>query len=271
MRKLFFVIAILVISTSCEDVIEVDLNTMQPKLVIEASLNWFKGTRGNEQFIKLSLTAPYFDNNIQPAVNASVSIKDQNNITYVFLEDEAKGLYINRNFVPKIDQTYKLLITYDDETYEGKEILKPVVDIDYVSQNMSGGILDEQTEIKAYYTDPEDEINFYFFEFVNKRSLAPSLEVYEDKFTNGNQIFGYYSTENLIAGDEVVIRNYGISEQFYNYMFILLQQSSEVNGGPFETQPASVKGNCVNITNPDNYPLGYFRLSEVSEIIYTVQ
>ena len=63
----------------------------------------------------------------------------------------------------------------------------------------------------------------------------------------------------------------GISERFYAFMFILLQQNPEDGGGPFETQPATVRGNCQNITNPDNFPLGYFRASEVAEFIYTIQ
>ena len=57
----------------------------------------------------------------------------------------------------------------------------------------------------------------------------------------------------------------------YDFMFILLQQSNDEGGGPFETQPATVRGNCVNMTNPDNFPFGYFRLSEVDKIIYTVE
>ena len=81
---------------------------------------------------------------------------------------------------------------------------------------------------------------------------------------------GFYVEEDLDPGDEVIIRNYGVSEQFYEFMFVLLQQTSE-GGGPFETQPATVRGNCINTTSPNNYPLGYFRLSEVSEIVYTVE
>jgi hypothetical protein len=54
-------------------------------------------------------------------------------------------------------------------------------------------------------------------------------------------------------------------------MFTLLQQGSEEGGGPFETQPATVRGNCINQTNQDNFPFGYFRLSEVDEVIYTIQ
>ena len=54
-------------------------------------------------------------------------------------------------------------------------------------------------------------------------------------------------------------------------MFILLQQTSDGGGGPFETQPATVRGNCINTTNKENYPLGYFRLSEVDEFTYEIQ
>ena len=39
---------------SCNDVIDVDVPTATPRLVIEASLDWEKGTVGNEQTIKLS-------------------------------------------------------------------------------------------------------------------------------------------------------------------------------------------------------------------------
>ena len=54
-------------------------------------------------------------------------------------------------------------------------------------------------------------------------------------------------------------------------MNILLHQNSEEGGGPFETTPATVRGNCINETNPDNFPFGYFRLSEVDEITYIVE
>ena len=54
-------------------------------------------------------------------------------------------------------------------------------------------------------------------------------------------------------------------------MFILLQQSSDQSDGPFETQPATVRGNFVNQTNEANFPLGYFRISEVSILTYTVE
>ena len=263
-------IVILLITFSCEDVIDVDLNDAPPKLVIDASINWVKGTEGNEQTIKLSLTAPYFETNVPAATGAEVTISNSNNIVFSFLEVGNTGVYNNSTFIPVINETYTLTIIYQGDAYSAKETLKSVVPIDYVEQNNNGGFSGEETELKAYYNDPIDEENYYFFEFTSNIPVIPSLEVYEDQFTNGNQIFGFYTEEDLTTGDVVTIKNHGISKQFYNFMFILLQQNSQSGGGPFQTQPATVRGNGVNLTHPENFPLGYFRLSEVSEYIYEV-
>jgi len=268
-KNLFIILCVFIFS--CEDVIDLDLNTSQPKLIIEASINWVKGTSGNEQEIKLSLSAPFYNTETPPATNAIVSIFDSNNNEYVFSEDGTTGIYKNNTFIPVLNSEYNLVINYEGEIFLATETLTPVASIDYVEQKNDGGFSGEETELKAYYTDPAGEENYYFFEFSNNFTAYPTLEVYEDEFTDGNQIFGFYTEEDLTTGHEVTIKNHGISKAFYEYMFILLQQSSEEDGGPFETTPATVRGNCINETNPDNFPFGYFRLSEVDEILYTVE
>jgi hypothetical protein len=270
MKKIIFLF-LLSLCFNCEDVIDVDLNEAEPRLVIEASINWFKNTSGNEQSIKLSLSAPFFDNEVPAATGATVKITDTNNNTFNFVENGSTGIYLNTNFTPIIDQTYNLEILYNNETYIASETLKSVVLIDYIEQNNEGGFSGEEIELKAFYTDPANIENHYFFEFISDIPVIPTLEVYDDQFTDGNQIFGFYTEEDLESGDIVTIRNYGVSERFYEFMFILLQQGSDDGGGPFETQPATVRGNCINLSNPDNYPFGYFRLSEVDEVIYTVE
>lgn len=270
MKKLKYIL-LLLLTFSCEDPIDVNLDTEEPRLVIDASINWLKGTSGNVQQIKLSLTAPYFDQNIPPATNAIVLITNSSNDTFLFTEVGNTGIYINNSFQPELNETYTLTIDYNGEIYTGTETLKPVVPFDFVEQTNNGGFSGEDVEIKAYYTDPADEDNYYFFEFTSDLPLVPTLEVYEDRFTNGNQIFGYYTEEDLDIGNIVRIKNYGVSERFYNFMFVLLQQNNEEGGGPFETQPATVRGNMVNTTNSENFPLGYFRLSEVDEAEYVIQ
>ncbi|MCF8273119.1 MAG: DUF4249 domain-containing protein [Flavobacteriaceae bacterium] len=270
MKKLIYIITLITLFTSCEEVIDLNVPSENPRLVIEASINWFKETTGNNQQIKLTLTAPYFDNLVPPANGAEIKITDSNNNIYTFIEDGLTGIYKNSSFVPVLNETYYLTIIYKEETYTASETLTSVASLEYVDQNNNGGFSGNETELKAIYTDPVNEENYYFFEFISDIPVVPSLEVYKDEFTNGNQMFGFYTEEDLATGDKVTIRNYGVSKGFYNYMFLLLQQNSQEGGGPFETQPATVRGNCINQTNSKNYPLGYFRASEVDELIYTV-
>jgi len=271
MKKFVSILLVLISLSSCEDVIDLNLKTTQPRLVIDASINWLKGTSGSEQKIKLTLTSPYFDVSVPPANGAQIVVKDSNNNTFNFIEESNTGVYINNNFIPEINRTYTLEVIYKNETYTATETLKSVAPIDYVEQKNDAGFSGNETELKAYYTDPVEEENYYFFEFKSDLAEIPSLEVYKDEFTNGNQIFGFHSEEDLKPGNQVLIRNYGISKKFYEFMFLLLQQNSTDNGGPFETQPATLRGNIINQTNSENFPLGYFRVSEVDELVYTVE
>lgn len=271
--KKIITLCIIILATlaSCEDVVDIDLNTTEPKLVVDASINWLKGTSGNEQEIKLTLTAPYYDINIPPAIGASVTITDANSNIYNFIEDGNTGIYKNTTFIPVIDDEYTLTITYQGEVYTATETLKSVAEIDFIEQDNEGGFSGDEIEIKTYYTDPVNEENYYFFEYINNNITdIPTLDVYDDEFTNGNQIFGFYSHEDLEIGDQIIIRNYGVSKRFNEFMYLLLEQSSE-SGGIFSTQPTTVRGNCINQTNASNFPLGYFRLSEVDEVTYTIQ
>lgn len=270
MKKILYIACCLLLFT-CEDVIELDLKTATPRLVIDASLNWFKDTSGNNQLIKLTLTSPYYSASVPPATGATVTVTDAHNNTYNFVEEDNSGIYRNQSFIPEINGVYKLKITYKNEVYTATETLMPVVPIDKVEQKNDGGFSGDETEIKAFYTDPKEIKNFYFFEFINRESNKLSLDIYDDKFTDGNQIFAFYSNEDIKKDDELIIQNQGVSQRFYEYMVILLQQSDDESGDPFEVQPATLRGNCINETNPENFPFGYFRVSEVSVFNYIIE
>ncbi|WP_347375091.1 DUF4249 domain-containing protein [Aequorivita sp. Q41] len=265
MKKLFLIVIFFGIFTSCEDVIEVELNEAPPRLVVEASIN-VRSDGSASSNIKLTTTAPFFNNNISFVSDAIVTITDENNMVYTF-EYQDEGIY-SAFFIPQENIDYTLSITYKDEIYTATEQLYNVVPLEYIEQRNDGGFTGEDIELKAFFTDPLGEGDYYFFEAFSAR--GDHLDIYDDVFFDGNAIFGLYLAEDLAAGDEVSFRLYGVNEQFYNFMYILLQQG-EGGGGPFETQPATVRGNIVNKTNPSNYPLGYFRISEVSTLNYTVQ
>lgn len=270
MKNSIYILFIFFIFSSCQDVIELEVPNAEPRLVIDASLNWFEGTSGSYQTIKLTLSAPFFNNEIPAATGANIFVTDQNNTVYNFIDTNSNGTYECFNFNPQLNQEYSLTVIYNNETYFGIETLTAVTPIDYVEQNNDGGFSGDEIEIKAFYTDPADEENYYFFEFQEEYESNPNLQVYDDEFINGNQIFAFYSNEDTEVGNQLMIRNYGVSKQFYQFMTLLLQQTSD-GGGPFEIQPATVRGNCINQTNPQNFPFGYFRVSQATEVMYTIE
>lgn len=266
MKKLFLLVIFFGIFSSCEDVIDVELNDALPRLVVEANLNvWENGA--SQASVRLTTSAPFFNNGVPFITDAIVTVTDENGTVYPFTYSN-NGFY-TANLVPQLNIEYMLSIIYKNETYTATETLYTVSPLEFVEQRDDGGFTGEDIELKAFFTDPVGERNFYFFEGISERGDV--LDVYNDEFFDGNTIFGYYLVEDLAPGDEVQFNIYGVSEAYYNFMFILLQQTSDQGGGPFETQPATVRGNIVNETSPDNFPLGYFRVSEVSTLNYTVQ
>ncbi|TBW26725.1 DUF4249 domain-containing protein [Gramella sp. KN1008] len=263
----YFGLIIVFFQTSCEEVVTVDLEKSEPRLVIEASIIWQKGTTGSNQVIRLSQTSAFYQEEIEGVGNAEVLISSENGDTFRFEHAEA-GIYMNNNFRPELNRRYYLEVIHENEIYTASEVLIPVTKIDYIEQTQGGGFSGEDIEIKAYYTDPAGEENYYLFKFSNENI---NLEFYEDEFTDGNQIFGYYSTEDIEPGDLVEIELQGISRNYYEYLFILRSQIGSNDGGPFETMPATVKGNISNQTNGEKYPFGYFRLSEMDYTSYTVE
>lgn len=264
-------IAMLFTLISCEDVIDVDLSTGKPKLVIDASLKWQKGTAGNEQTIILSTTAGFYEENVPAATGATVFVTNGNNDVFNFIEIPNTGEYFCDNFVPEIYQNYTLTVIYNGETYTATETLIAVPPINGVVQDNNGGFTGNQIEVRFFYDDIPNLDNYYLIQFNTSITFLPEYDVISDEFFQNNQMFGLYTNEDLNANDNVTLTLQGISESYYNYMNILLGIAGSNGGSPFQTPPATVRGNIVNQTNFDNYALGFFRLSEIDSMQYTVE
>lgn len=265
MKKIYLFLMLSLI-VSCEEVVEVQVEESAPRLVIEASLLWNQDLQENVQTIKLTTTAPYFQEEIPPAVGALVSVATATGEEYIFREVQ-DGIYRNDEIPPLLDIKHELIIEYKNEIYTAIEELVPVPQLDYVEQDI-GGFSGDEFEFKVYYRDPADFKNYYLFRYFNEQI---SLQIYEDEFTNGNQTFAFFSDEDAKPGNLVGFEIQGISRGFYEYLFILRSQSGSSSGGPFQTQPSIVRGNIVNSTNPENFAFGYFRLSAVNFMVYEVE
>ncbi len=265
--------------SSCTDVIEVDVPTAPPRLVIEASIDWQKGTSGNFQSIRLSSSTPFFDNlQESPVTGASVKITNEIDGTEFLFQDENDGTYTTASFLPVVGDSYTLQVEYEGETYTASETMTPVVEIDSVFQSVDNGFDQNALEVNVLFTDPANVPNFYLAKFLRQGDLFPTLFDIKDEFTDGNQIKIIYERidnedtgeKEFEPGDIIEIDLNGISSTYYDFMRLLIEQSGN-SGNLFSTIPAEIRGNCINVTDPEHYPYGYFRLTEVDKTVYTFQ
>lgn len=271
LRYLFFLSFLSLLLHGCEEVIQADLDTAPPRLVVDASIDWIKGTAGNEQHVRLTTTAGYYEEGVPTVSGATVFITNAAGDVFTFTETPGTGDYVCTDFVPELLAEYRLTVISGGQTYTATETLMPTTDVTQIEQDDQGGFFGDEIEVRFFFQDDPAADNYYVVRFDSEVIPFPEYESFSDEFFQGNQSFEFFSHEDLAVGDQVHFRLYGVSRRHQEYMTKLLLIAGGGGQGPFGTAPATVRGNLVNTTDPDTFALGYFRLSEVTTSIYTVQ
>jgi hypothetical protein len=271
-----------IVSISCQEVVTIDLEEGPQRLVVEGRIEKDKDDPQGYQSIRLSLTADYFLNDVAPpATGAKVSIRDDQGNNFSLVESETeKGLYETNDLLAEIGREYTITIEHDGEIYMGTEMMLPVAAIDSMYQifREENTFDEEGIRVSIDYTDPVEQVNYYFWEqFRNGSTLItpnPGTKwtlISSDELYNGQTIRGKLPNDELIyaAGDKAEVIQIALSEFAYNYYFAIFEQ--EGSRGGMSTPPAVIRGNIENITNPDQYPLGYFFASEISKRVVIIQ
>jgi hypothetical protein len=96
---------------------------------------------------------------------------------------------------------------------------------------------------------------------VSTKGLSQNIyKQYPLHYINGNSSrLGYLYS--------MLVNQFALSEGAYNYWEQLRINSNE-QGGLYEKQPLAIKGNMMNVTNPDRDVLGYFYTTSVSNKRY---
>ena len=265
MKNLYYVGLLSILILSCEDVVEVEVPTGEPKLVINAALNYYPDEvevpfddSGDE--IYLSLTGPFFDTIIENVVDADVFITNlgtNERITYRHLELTPGTYRPFSSFIPEFDADYRLTVRYKDEIYNATTSLKRSVPIDTIVQGDKSLFDGDETEVIITITDDPEVENYYLFD-LDMNLFLPT----EDRFFQGQNFPFSYFYEDVDENQDLIIQLLGIDRDYYNYITLLLEQSGQNSGGPFQAPPALIRGNIINTTNQDNVALGYFSISE---------
>ncbi|NNG10933.1 MAG: DUF4249 family protein, partial [Arenibacter sp.] len=136
MRKIIYY-AVFLISIGCQDVIEVDLPTEEPRLVIDALIKIDDINRQTALVqVKASLSSSFFDS-VSPAQLEEITIKNTTTNTTLTLVESipGTGLYENEWEMEQLTQgALELNIKHADQIYLAKTTFVPTVPIDELEQ-----------------------------------------------------------------------------------------------------------------------------------------
>lgn len=263
MKKLKFILFIFIF-LGCEKVIDLETDFNDTRLVVDANISKHRDSLNAKASVKLSETVPYFSDEESIINDAIVSI-EINQKTHELYYDNPTKLYVaDINFIEN-NSEFVLLIEHKKNNYTSSSKLIKTPKIESVVFGDRKSLNKDEVELKVTFTDPPEEGNYYLWKFGPKKSgkfdYLPAL----DKYINGNKFtFSFFidKTEYLQDSDYINIEINGITEDYFNYLNILTSQAGAQNGRPFSTSSSVIKGNVVNNTNLENFPLGYFRVYE---------
>jgi hypothetical protein len=258
MKPLLIFFSLIILSTSCENVIEIDLDYMKPKLVIEGVISDFD----NQCIIKLSKTTDYFNRKTNPTVSDAVISLTDNEGTVVKFNEIEPGNYLGESVQAKSHIDYTLSILSEGDKYVAKATIPQKVNIDSLTciYNPESIFYDVGYVVSCHFSDPEDVRNFYRLKTYNindKSKAKNSKDLYNDDFYNGNNVELPWSYEVYQQSDTVVVELYTLDVQTYDYYKTLFQ----ISGG---AEMMSLTTPANPNTNLSNGALGYFGAYTIS-------
>jgi hypothetical protein len=258
--KFLAAIAFVLGFSSCEDVIELDLTDVPPRVVIEGFLTDQPGPYS----VRISTTADFYDPNIFAAQeNAIVRISDDQGNEDI-LTETSPGFYETTTLQGERGVTYTLEVALGGVSYTATSKM-PAQQIPLVSLTTQfeeeSLFNDEGYYATAFFNDPPNVDNFYrlqvlvngevyFFVDADDEEAVPEEDInfwlQDDKFTDGN-LQDYEFPHTLKVGDTMQVTLAHLERSTYDYYRTLV---AIINGGG--VAPSNP------ISNMQGGALGYF-------------
>jgi hypothetical protein len=260
-------LALYTLTTSCEKIIDVNLNEANPVPVFEAVLE-----SDSTCYVKASLTSSYYDNSASPFItNAAMTITDQlgNSET---LSHEGDGIYRGSSIIGTIGNTYTLDINIDGALYNASSTMPPLTSIDSCSVQDRGSFFGgggggpTQYFVYVNYTDPGNLTNFYAVQTTYYDSVeveyTTDYRIADDELSNGISTRTFTTFTDFESGDTLNIELASIDEPTHLYFKTL---EDAISGAGFASAaPANPT------TNFSEGALGYFSAWSKDEIEFIV-
>jgi hypothetical protein len=255
MHRSFYILSILsiVILSSCEKVIDLDLNEVEKKYVIEAILQDQAGTSK----VMISQTKNFDEDNTFPGISgATVTITESGGATTT-LTELSQGVYQNAGLAGTSGKTYTLNVTINGQSFSAVSTMPVKVNLDtiYVTNEVFFG--EERKTVNAVFDDPPGLGNSYrFVQYVNglkEDQIMYRNDDYSDDRVIAHKLFYFTDNEDdpriIKSGDQIVVDFNCIDKNIYKYWFSMDRSSTGIAGQATPTNP---------VTNLQGGALGYF-------------
>ena len=267
LRHTFF-LALITILASCTEIIDVDINSMQEQIVVEANIGL-----NEHATVWLSRTIKLDNAGAFPSVTgAKIKLTDSDGVSEILTETSWSGNYISTKMKGKAGRTYKIEVSTDNSTITSLSTIPNKVAIDSFKVTRSiypgGGpsvnpsVPADFYEIKLKFTDPISEKNYYHMLLSVNDIAQTGNYIYDDRLTNGNQMESFLLIYNPLmkAGDLIQVEMRCVDKSVFDYF-----SSLRSAGGPGGSSPSNP------YTNLRGSLLGYFSAHTVERKVFVVK
>ena len=265
--KIITVTMFLLLLTNCEEVIQVDLENTEPKIVIEANIS----NDPENNIVRITKSTDFYTpSEYETVSDAEIFVTDENGGSFPFAETEP-GTYKNNNLITREGIKYSISVRVGDQTYiASSSMQKPLILDSIAAKGEKRPFRDElDYEYHVYFQDNLGIEDFARFRLFINGDLQNRIFRYDDRLTDGNYIdfdrFFFEPKEDVKPGDIITIDMLTIDKITFDY-FDTLNRVTASSRGPFSSTSPSIP-----ITNWNNDALGYFSAYSIATQSVTIE
>lgn len=255
MKKIFLIIAALIITVSCEKEIDLDLENESGNVVIEGNIT----DKAGPYIIRITKSVSFTSANEYPAVESAQVILSDNAGHSEILQYVGGGNYQASTFTGQPGRTYTLTVKAEGKEYVAQSTMPQPVAFEGLQQDSFVVAGETSYTLLPVFTDPPALGNRYLFSFTVNNNPKKFFSEFSDNVNNGmlNQRPLLLPNDDsdpgdikVVQGDIIHVEMQCIDEKVYTFYSALLQLSGSGPGGG--VTPANPPSNI------SNGALGYF-------------
>ncbi len=239
LRFALFSTFVCILLASCEKVIDLKLDTIDQKVVIEGQI-----LLGDTiQRVRVTMTQPFDQSTNPPAVNNAVVSVTDNFGNIASFTSVGNGWYELQNYEGFENRTYTLNVAVDGKNYSASSTMPQKETLfQLVTQSIPFG-MDSMLMMIPAHNDQLGVENYYQFHVYINGIRDKSIYIQNDQLTDGNLMVEAFFVTDLKKGDSLRCDMFCIDKPVYNYFNQLSvnQSSSATPANPV----SNFSGGCL--------------------------